>query len=120
MCKFMSGFINARTMEVKVSVLDSHSETAGRLGIKDSDSPAEAWREMHYTPKGEVECRLLAVDPHTSSEAQASVIARWPRWQDFCNWAFGQHSTVSGWLDVRGLDLKGVEIPDRFKGKIIR
>ena len=113
MCKMASGFINPKTLEVKVAVLDSHSGTAEKLGLKDTDKP-NGWREMHYTPDGEVECRVLPQDSSTAGECRAMVLATWPTFADFFNWAVGQGAGGEGTtLDLGSLtSAEGLTIPE--------
>ena len=86
MCLTASGFFRPDTMEVKVYDLASHEATAEKLGLGDGPEP-NGWREFHYTPTGVIECRVLAVDKRTASEAAAFIKERWPTFKDFFNWA---------------------------------
>jgi len=114
MCKMASGFINPRTLEVKVKHLDSHSDTADALGLKDTCKPND-WREMHYTPEGEIECRVLPVDSHTSEECVSAVRAKWPTFVSFFNWAVA-NGGISTTLDLSSLtSADGLVIPDGVK-----
>ena len=116
MCKMASGFINPKTMAVKVAVLDSHHETAEKLGLKDTDRPND-WREMHYTPEGEVECRVLPQDSATAEECQAMVLATWPTFADFFSWAVGQGAGIEGTALYLGslASADGLTIPEGVK-----
>ena len=115
MCQFASGFFKPDTMEVKIADLNSHSETARILGLIDDETP-NAWREFHYVPTGEIQCRTLPQDQHSRRECEDAVRARWPRFVEFLNWCFGEDSYIGGSLDLRGCDLKGVKLPESIGG----
>ena len=116
MCRFASGFIHPRTLEVKVYDLDSHSNTEEHLDLIDGDTP-DGWRAMHYLPSGEVECRCLKQDAHSGKEYRASVLSRWPRFVDFFVWAMAQPGVLVPWsLSLNGLtSAKGLVIPKGVK-----
>lgn len=77
MCKFASGFFKPDTMEIRLWDLNSYDKTAEHFGIVDSPQPND-WREFHYTPTGEIECRVLDVDAHTKQECESAMWAKWP------------------------------------------
>ena len=117
MCQFASGFFKPDTMEVKIADLNSHSETARILGLIDDETP-NAWREFHYVPTGEIQCRTLPQDQHSRRECEDAVRARWPRFVEFLNWCFGEDSYIGGWLYLSGCDLKGVKLPESIGGSL--
>jgi len=111
MCKMASGFINPQTFEVRVAALDSHSDTADKLGLKDGPEP-NWWREMHYTPEGEIECRVLDIDAHSSEECEAAVAKRWPTFLSFLAWA-ARHGATASALSLKSLtSAEGLVLPD--------
>ena len=143
MCRMASGFINPRTMEIKVWDLTSHSETLSHLSL--SDRPErDQWREMHYLPDGSVEARVLALDTHTASECEADIKARFPTFMEFLNWAISQRTDEHGcysdslylnsltnaeglklpksigeWLDLRSLtNAEGLKLPESIGGSL--
>ena len=111
MCKMASGFINPKTMAVKVAVLDSHHLTAKKLGLADTDRP-NGWREMHYTQDGEVECRVLPQDSSTAEQCRAKVLATWPTFADFFNWAVGQGAGAETLFLYSLTSAEGLTIPE--------
>lgn len=86
MCDFASAFINPATFDVRVHDVLSHENTAIELGLEDGPKP-NGWREMHYRPDGEIECRCLEVDKHTSDVCVDVVRQKWPTFSDFIEWA---------------------------------
>ncbi|MDD4888894.1 MAG: hypothetical protein PHU85_03110 [Phycisphaerae bacterium] len=110
MCQMASGFINPATFEVKVHDLASHADTATALGLATDGPEPNRWREMHYTPDGEIVCRVLEMDKHTAAECVESVRARWPRFVDFLNWALARTSPTTLDLDSM-VDASDVALP---------
>ena len=116
MCQFASFFVNPDTFEVKVADLNGHSETARILKLTDGQKP-NGWREGHYLPTGEMECRCLDQDTHTSVECRTILLSRWPRFVDFLTWALEQETYVPGSLDLSGLtSAKGLVLPKTVGG----
>ena len=108
MCRMASGLFRPDTMQVLVADLTSHSETQKAHGLgPESDGPApNGWREFHYTPEGEIECRTLACDARAGDEARAEILRRWPTFIDFFNWAIREPKFSSmGPLDLSGRTL---------------
>lgn len=115
MCKLISYFTNPASEQVRVLKLDDHSGTAKELGLRDTEKP-NGWREGHYLPDGEVECRTLDVDKRTSSELVASVKARWPRFVDFLSWCLENGAEVPEAMDLNGLkSAKHLVLPEGCK-----
>jgi len=95
-------------MELRLWNLSSHSETANHCGIVDSPK-RDDWREFHYTPKGEIECRVLDADSHTKQECESAMRARFPTFNEFLA-ALPQR--MDGTLDLRGCALPpGLTLP---------
>ena len=142
MCQFASGLFRPDTMEVRVADLSSHSETQRQLGLSpESDGTRpDGWREFHYTPAGQIQCRVLDGDSHTAHECESAIRARWPEFNGFLRWALANCPNpypgsldlrrcaltgvtlpdVGGWLYLRGCDLTGVDIPARLRDKLIQ
>ena len=112
-CKIASGFINPKTFQVKIAVLDSHSETMVKLGLQDGDKP-NGWREMHYLPRGGAKCRVLPLDAHTAEECEEAVRAKWPSFIEFWNWAWENGASLEGnGLNLNGLtSAAGLKLPE--------
>jgi len=140
MCQFASGFFNPKSMVVKVHDLSSHSDTQKVLKLGDGPEP-NGWREFHYLPTGEIECRALPVDDKTSAQCAEELRERWPTFVDFFNWSMKQvcedgkyggwleldlrsltsaegltlPSSIGGWLDLRSLtSAEGLTLPEGF------
>jgi hypothetical protein len=101
MCKTISAFFKPDTMEVRVNDLSSHSNTMEKLHLEDGPA-ANGWREMHYLPDGEVECRTLSGDSRNGPAAVECIRKRWPTFLDFLTWATAQEG-VCGSLYLSGL-----------------
>jgi hypothetical protein len=109
----MASFLhNPKTGEIRVWDLNSHSETEKHFG---GQSPQ--WREGHYLPTGEAECRVVAEDRITMKECNARFLARFPTFWDFFNWALKEsgHIEKCGYLDLGGLTAlpKDVVFPEK-------
>lgn len=123
MCRFASGLFRPDTLEVAVADLNSHSRTQELLGLPaESDgSRLNGWREFHYAPAGEIECRVLAGDDHSAQECESALRARWPRFVDFLSWALEQEAvqSIGGYLDLGGLtSAAGLTLPQSIGGGI--
>ena len=111
MCKMASFWHNPITGDLAVYDLMSHSETQKHLELNEN-----VWREGHYLPNGTVECRVTDTDRTTQEECDERLKNTYPTFKDFLKWAFTQ--TVSGWLDLRGCDLKGITFPQTVSGTL--
>jgi len=86
MCRYISFFHHPQTHDVLVSDLNSHGNTERDLKL-DPDGP---YREGHYLPDGEIECRLADEDIKagcTTADCEAAIRAKWPTFNDFEEWA---------------------------------
>jgi hypothetical protein len=111
MCRLASFFFkpDPDNLEILVSKLDSHSKTEKALSLNKN-----LWREGHYLPDGEIECRVLDEDKMTMEECNNIVKTRFPSFVDFWNWALkesGNDAVFDGDLDLSNL----TEIPDGFE-----
>jgi len=82
MCQFISFFHNPETGEVKVSDLNSHSNTEETLKLDKSK-----WREGHYLPDGTVVARVLATDHRDEPQCIFKIQQSYPTFKDFFVWA---------------------------------
>ena len=117
MCKFAS-FKFKPTGKVPVRVagsLDSHHAIPGDDGTRPN-----GWREGHYLPTGQIDCRTLDVDRMTGDECRESILARWPLFVDFLRWATketGQEKHWDGSLYLGGLtSAEGLTLPESVGG----
>ena len=119
MCQFASAFFKPSTMEVVVADLRSHGNTQEQLKLTDGTRP-DGWREMHYTPTGEVTCRCLDGDTHTEKECGSAIRARWPTFIGFLSWALAQPTIdLGGYLALGGLtSAKGLVLPQSIGGSL--
>jgi len=97
MCRFISFHHNPINGDIKVAVLNSHSETEKKLNLNLS-----IWREGHYLPNGTVECRTLDKDRVSSKECCKRLKRKYPTFIKFFNWAVFQPESVGGSLDLSG------------------
>ena len=68
MCRFASAFCRpCGDVPVRIADLNSHSETASRLGLTDTPV-ANTWRKWHYLPHGEIHVNVLEQDELTASQ----------------------------------------------------
>ena len=112
MCKTASFIMNPKTKDIKVWDLCGHSETYEHYGLSDDEKP-NGYRECHYTPAGEIECRMLDIDSITSEEAAEYIKEKYPSFKEF----FNSFSSMSGGsLDLSGCDLKWIKLPETIGG----
>ena len=108
MCQFISFFHNPATGKIKVHDLTSHHKTSEALGLD-----LDKWREGHYLKGGTVECRVIETDKHDRTYCDERLRRKYPTFKNFLVWCLNQVGDYYlGTLDLRGCDLKGVEIPD--------
>ena len=99
MCK-MASFLYKVTengLDLKVGVLDSHSETEKIVNDK-------TFREGHYFPDGTIECRRIPEDRWSKNDAEEMVRARWPSFARFFSWAIKS----DGYVGCENFDLRGL------------
>ena len=115
MCRTCSFFHNPLTGDIVVSDLSSHSETEKALKLN-----LKVWREGHYLPNGEVECRVSEEDRVTRDECDARMKLRFPTFVSFFNWAMRElNYTVKGSLDLSGLtSAKDLVLPTSLGGSL--
>jgi len=99
--------------DIAVYDLTSHSDTQEHLKLNE-----KVWREGHYLPSGEIECRLCDCDRIEQDEANERLRNQFPTFKDFIAWAFTQ--SIGGSLYLSGCDLKGITLPDNLKNKVVR
>ena len=90
--------------DIAVYDLTSHSSTQKHLKLNE-----RVWREGHYLPSGEIECRLCDCDRIEPHEANERLRNRFPTFKEFLQWALTQN--ISGTLDLRGCDLTDITLP---------
>ena len=119
MCEFASFFHNPKTGEIKVWDLMSHGNTEEKLKLD-----LNVWREGHYKPSGEVVCRVTEEDEkksYTEKYCTEMLKQKLPTFNAFLKYALLRlPKKYEGSLNVRGCDLKGVEIPEKYKSKLSR
>ena len=92
MCKFASLLFHVPSLEFAVSNLLSHSKTFEALNL----SEQQGWREAHYLPSGETECRTIDGDS-ISAEAAARVLReQFPTFPGFLSWALSHGASLEG------------------------
>ena len=99
MCQFASFIFKPDTMEVRIADLNHHAQTYERLGLKDGPEP-DGWREGHYMPSGEIQCRVIDGDSVTATHAVEIVRAQWSTFPKFFEWAVSELGGVVGDLDL--------------------
>ncbi|KKN03953.1 hypothetical protein LCGC14_1102490 [marine sediment metagenome] len=136
MCE-MASFIFQPCGEVPVKVweLDDHTGTLEHHRVQDADK-RDCWREGHYSPQGEIVCRVIVGDSLEATECESIIRARWPRFTDFFSWALlkaqienldlaGLTSaeglklpgSIGGWLYLNGLtSAEGLKLPGSIRG----
>ena len=114
MCQFASGFLRpTEELPVRIADLNSHSDTQEKLKLKDGQR-ADGWREFHWTPKDEIEVRVLEGDSFSAEQCKAGLRARWPGFIEFLNWALKEPSYVDSELYLNGLtSAKGLKLPEK-------
>jgi hypothetical protein len=111
MCKMASFWHNPINGDVAVYDLCGHSETKEHLKLNEN-----LWREGHYLPSGEIECRVTDVDRITMADCNERLRNRFPTFKEFLSWALTQ--SVSGSLYLNGCDLKGITLPQSVGGSL--
>ena len=102
MCQFISFFHNPATGEIKVSDLNSHSNTEEALKLDKSK-----WREGHYLPCGEIIARVLSTDHRDEAQCVFKIKQSYPTFMDFFAWSLREithgEDDYTGDLYLRGL-----------------
>ena len=110
MCQFISFFHRPDNGDIAVAVLDGHSETQEKLKLNEN-----IWREGHYLPNGDVECRVTDADKTTQEECNERLRSRFPTFLEFFVWCMKktkQEEKYGGDLYLRGLtSAKGLVLP---------
>ena len=135
MCKFISFWYKPSNMDLAVWDLSHHHNTSKKLKLND-----KIWREGHYTPDGEIECRVLDSDKYTQEECNDRLHRRYPTFQKFLKYCMDNipdnyegslylqecdlkditlPTKLRGNLYLFGCDLKGIKIPENLKNKVI-
>ena len=109
MCKMASFWHRPDNGDIAVYDLTSHSNTQKKLELNEN-----LWREGHYLPTGEVECRVVESDRKTQDECNERLKSKYPTFIDFLKWAFTQE--IGGGLDLSGCELKGITLPQTVGG----
>ena len=111
MCKTASFWHNPINGDIAVYDLSSHSVTQEHLKLNQ-----QIWREGHYLPSGEIECRIAAADRITQADCNERMRNRFPTFFDFLTWALNQK--ITGSLDLSGLTSppKGIVLPEKITG----
>ena len=118
MCRFASfKFKPAGHVAVRVAAdLSSHRDIPGEDGARPN-----GWREGHYLPTGEIECRTLDVDRLTGGDCEEILRDRWPTFVDFFACALTTTKQAKMWpgcLDLSGLTSipAGLKLPETVGG----
>ena len=109
MCKMASFWHNPINGDISVYALCGHSETQQHLKLNE-----KVWREGHYTPSGEIECRVIDEDRTTMAECNERLRIKFPTFKSFLSWALAQ--SIGGSLYLSGCDLKGITLPQSIGG----
>ena len=107
MCKFISFFHHPLTGEILVSDLCSHGNTEAALNI----DPSGPYREGHYLPDEEIECRVVADDGVSSDTCNKLLKSRFPNFIDFYTWCVKQDGVTSTSIDLSSL----TELPEGLR-----
>ena len=113
MCQFISFLHRPDNGDIAVWDLTSHSNTQEKLELYEP-----LWCEGHYTPDGDIECRVTDKNRTTQEECAERLRNRFPTFYDFLDWVLMKE--IGGGLDLSGCDLSKVKIPEKFKNKIIK
>ena len=115
MCKLASFWHNPSTGDIAVSILDQHDETAKALKLNE-----KVWREGHYLPRGEIECRVAPEDHITQEECNARLKSRFPTFVYFLSWALEEickNGKYDGSLYLSSLtSAAGLKLPREISG----
>ena len=117
MCKLASFWHNPSTGDIAVSILDQHDETAKALKLNE-----KVWREGHYLPSGEIECRVAPEDHITQEECNARLKSRFPTFVYFLSWALEEickNGKYDGSLYLSSLtSAAGLKLPREISGSL--
>jgi hypothetical protein len=112
MCEFISFLHRPDNGDIAVYDLTSHSNTQEKLGLKEP-----LWCEGHYTPNGEILCRVTPSSKITEQECNDRLRNRYPSFYDFLDFVLTQE--IGGSLDLRGCDLSKVKAwPEKIGGSL--
>ena len=94
MCRFASfKFQPIKSMPIRVNgSMDSHHEIPG-----DDTTNRNGWREGHYLPSGEIECRALETDTLTGEESAEIITSGFPSFATFFAWALTETNQEKEW-----------------------
>ena len=111
MCEMISFIYKYEDNKLDVSIYDltSHSNTQKHYPNK---TEKLGWYEGHYT-KDKIECRIPS---GRNKEAEKQLKYDYPNYIDFVRFCLKQN--ISGSLDLRGCDLKGIKLPENIKGSL--
>jgi len=90
MCQFASLLFHVPSLEFAVSNLLSHSKTFEALNL----SEQQGWREAHYLPFGETECRTIDGDSISSETADGVLREQFPTFPGFLSWALSHGASL--------------------------
>ena len=92
MCQFASLLFHVPSLDFKVSNLLSHSKTFEALNL----SEQQGWREAHYLPFGETECRTIDGDSVSPEVAARVLREQFPTFPGFLSWALSHGASLEG------------------------
>ena len=113
MCRFISFFHKPDAdgkPEIAVWDLNSHGETEEHLKLN-----TKLWQEAHYEPNGNLELRYNDNFKLDKKEYEEIFKNRFVNFSYFLNHCL-KHWNNSGYLDLRGCDLKGITLPTTIGG----
>ena len=90
MCKFASLLFHVPSLDLAVSNLLSHSKTFEALKL----SEQQGWREAHYLPSGETECRTIDGDSVSPETADGVLREQFPTFPGFLSWALSHGASL--------------------------
>ena len=90
MCQFASLLFHVPSLEFAVSNLLSHSKTFEALNL----SEQQGWREAHYLPSGETECRTIDGDSVSPETADGVLREQFPTFPGFLSWALSHGASL--------------------------
>ena len=106
MCRFASFFHNPINGDIAISDLNSHSNTERELKLN-----LNVWREGHYLPNDEIECRVTDKDRVSQRKCEERLRKKYPKFSNFFNQYVG-NKKYKGDLCLSGCDLKGIKLPE--------
>ena len=90
MCQYISFFHRPDNGDIAVYDLTSHSKTQQYLKLN-----LNLWCEGHYTPQGEIVCRVGKNENITELDCNERLRAKYSTFADFAHWCIDQNKIVA-------------------------